>query len=180
MAHRLVCPFLLILLGCLGGCQWFQAPPDPDERPEVEEANRRMLTAIRQGDAEEVRRQIIAGAEVNLEGPVQTRPIPIMVAARRGDPAVMRVLMEAGADVNVRDAMGATPLMHAAWEGHAEAVRMLVGAGAEVNAQNVEGVTALEAAKERNQTEVVQILLQAGAESPDPPEALADPAIEPF
>ena len=175
MAHRTVYPLLLVLLAYLGGCRWFQDPPDPGDRPEVAEANRQMLAAIRRGDAEEVRRQIYAGAQVNLGAPVQTRVIPIMVAARRGDPAVMTVLIEAGVDVNVRDAMGATPLMHAAWEGQAEAVRMLLQAGADVDAQSIEGVTALEAARERSQAEVVGILLQAGAQDPDPLEGLGEP-----
>jgi uncharacterized protein len=167
MVCRDVYAVFVIMLLCLSGCA-SQAPLERGDGAEADEARRQLISAIRNGDAEEVGRQIRAGAEVNVEGGNHTRPIPIVLAARKGDPTVMAQLMEAGADVNVRDAMGATPLMHAAWEGHAEIVRMLLQAGVEVDAQSAEGVTALEAAREREQTEVVEILLQAGAQDREP------------
>jgi ankyrin repeat protein len=125
--------------------------------------NQKLMDAAEKGDAEEVRRLITAGADVNFTTQHGFRPLLMAVYYAHLDAA--RVLLAHGADVNYKGFSEGTALIFAAGSGHTEIVSLLLGAGADVNlALPRGGETALHVAVFSDRTEVVQRLLQAGAD----------------
>lgn len=95
--------------------------------------------AIRRGDADGVRLDLLAGADPN-RGSVL---LPLGLAAMLGQVEVMRVLVDAGAEIDWRDRVGRTALSHAAEGPRVEPVRFLLDAGAAVDALDDDGLTPL-------------------------------------
>ncbi|MBD1930863.1 MULTISPECIES: ankyrin repeat domain-containing protein [Cyanophyceae] len=128
-----------------------------------------LIQAASDGNAEQVRALIQAGADVNR----RTNSTALCNAASRGHDEIVRMLIEAGADVNKRAFAGSfNPLLHAASQGYLDIVRALVEAGADVNARVEDYCNALEYAelgmmkghhKGRQHAEVIELLKQAGA-----------------
>ncbi|WP_277879694.1 ankyrin repeat domain-containing protein [Coleofasciculus sp. FACHB-501] len=126
-----------------------------------------LIQAVSDGNAEQVRALIQAGADVNH----RMNSTVLCNASLEGHYEIVRMLIEAGADVNKRDSEGDfNPLLRAAYAGHLEIVRTLVEAGADVNAEGF--CNPLEYAelgimeghhKGGQHTEVIELLKQAGA-----------------
>jgi uncharacterized protein len=125
--------------------------------------NQELMKAAESGDAQEVRRLITAGADVNFTTEHGFRPLLMAVYYAHHDAA--RILLVHGADVNYAGFSEGTALIFAAGSGHTELVSLLLGAGADVNlALPRGGETALHVAIFSDRTEVVQLLIQAGAD----------------
>ncbi|MFG0253258.1 MAG: ankyrin repeat domain-containing protein, partial [Phycisphaerales bacterium JB038] len=120
------------------------------------------------GDIEGIRRELEAGADVNLPlappGEKWLNATPLMVAAINGQLEAARALIEAGADLELQTDRGATALAAAALYSQGEMVQLLLDAGAEVNPTDAPDRTPLMAAATSGTTEIVQLLLDAGAD----------------
>lgn len=118
--------------------------------------------AAYEGDVDEVRRLVEAGADPNAHNDFGASAMS--VAAATGDAAVIRELLKGGADPESPNAEGQTALMAVARTGHVEAARLLLRAGADVNAkERWGGQTALMWAAAQRQPEMVRVLVKAGA-----------------
>lgn len=128
--------------------------------------DRRVLDAVKRGDAEGVRRELRAdpGQALARDAGGETA---LHWGAFCGHAAVCEVLLRADppADANARDAGGRTPLHEGASRGRAEACAVLLRHGAEVAARTLppDGWTPLHAAAVAGSTPGVAFLLQAGA-----------------
>jgi uncharacterized protein len=114
-------------------------------------------SAVRNGNAGEVRRLIDQGADVNQVS-ADGAYTPLIEAAYRNRQEVVELLLAHGAKVNVPSANGWTALMSAAWEGHTAIVRLLLGKGANRALKNSRGDTALSLAEAAGNGEVVALL----------------------
>jgi ankyrin repeat protein len=125
--------------------------------------NQKLMKAAESGDAEEVRRLITAGADVNYTAEHGFRPL--LMATYYAHLDAVRVLLAHGADVNYTGFSEGTALIFAAGSGHAQLASLLLDAGADVNlALPTGGETALHVAVFSDRTEVVQLLSRAGAD----------------
>lgn len=87
-----------------------------------------LVCAVRQGEAEEVRKLIGLGANPNAKSRHEKRPV-LSIAAIADHGGVAGVLLGAGALIEARDGGEATAIYHAAILGHAEMVKLLWDAG---------------------------------------------------
>jgi uncharacterized protein len=125
--------------------------------------NQKLMKAAESGDADEVRRLITAGADVNFTTDHGFRPLLMAVYYAHLDAA--RILLAHGADPNYTGFSEGTALIFAAGSGHTQIVSLLLNEGADANlALPRGGETALHVAIFSDRTEVVQLLLQAGAD----------------
>lgn len=135
----------------------------------------RLLSAVRAGKTEQVRKLLRAGADPeSRNGDGRTA---LMLAAASGHRPVVYTLMLFGADVNARSdlklgrgelALDRTALMVASgiWSlGLPEVVAQLLGYGAKVNDVDGDGRSALAHAVEAGHADVVRELLEAGADA---------------
>ncbi len=126
-----------------------------------EQENAALIKAAQEGDAENIRRLIAEGADVNAtSGGLWT---PLLIASLGGDAEMVSYLFDNGASVDAQNGKGCTALMVATIEGHREVVRALIEHGADVNARNQNGWTALRFAVSMDETEILRALLDAGA-----------------
>ena len=112
---------------------------------------------IMEGDAEEVRKCIKRGADVN-------NTVALVVAFRTGNTEIIKILMENGADVNIKNKYGTTSLTHAAWYGCTGLAKLLLEYGADVDAKDNRGWTALMWASLIGNIEIFKLLLENGAD----------------
>jgi ankyrin repeat protein len=126
------------------------------------EEQKRLITAARSGDVEEVKALIAVGFDVDCE--LKYGATALMLAAAKGQEEVVRLLIEAGAKVNRRNRFGATPLLEASEKGHVSVVKLLVDLGAEVNLPHNNGNTAILAATIRRDRKTIKMLLELGAD----------------
>src|SRR5438309_11513448 len=89
------------------------------------------MKAAESGDADEVRRLITAGADVNFTTEHGFRPLLMAVYYAHLDAA--RILLAHGADVNYTGFTEGTALIFAAGYGHTETVLLLLEEGARVD-----------------------------------------------
>jgi uncharacterized protein len=93
-----------------------------------------LIVAVKNGDADQARKLIDLGADVNRRDP-DTGLTPLMLAAGRADLPTVCLLLEADADVFTADSgAGATALHKACQGGSLEVTQALVEAGAFVDA----------------------------------------------
>ena len=116
---------------------------------EIQRYNKDLLLAARNGNVEDVRRLLRAGADV--ESKDYWEMTPLSRAATWGHPGVVEFLVnEGGADVESKDGGGRTPLSRAATWGHLDVVEFLVReGGADVASKDSRGETALDLAREQ-------------------------------
>jgi len=107
--------------------------------------NKQLLEAAANGNIEEVKTLIAAGADVNTSNDKTT---PLYYAVGEGHTTIVNKLIAAGADVNFVDGSSQTHLHMAARFGYIEAARALIAAGADVNALNSSEKTPLDNAKD--------------------------------
>lgn len=137
-----------------------------------------LLNYIEQGDLDQIRSLIAAGADVNFRGNDPDGETTLNRAIAAEQPGIVRLLIKAGADVNsVGRLSGWSPLMAA----HEQPLILqeLIAAGADVNARSVVrelvsplsgekirrgGETALHFAAAANNSEAIRILIDAGAD----------------
>jgi ankyrin repeat protein len=87
----------------------------------------RLVESAREGNMENVRRLLKAGAEVNSR---YNRNTALMKAAQWGHAEICRLLIKRGVDVNAQDHHGDTALMNAAWGGYSDICKLLLENGA--------------------------------------------------
>lgn len=130
-----------------------------------------LTVAAERGDADEVRKLIAAGVDLNERD--KSGYTALVWAARNDNSHIAEALIEARADMNARDcaANGWTPLIHAIHKNNTDMARLLIESGADENAKagkctekSVEhGATALWHAAGEDNAEVVEALLAKGA-----------------
>jgi hypothetical protein len=116
--------------------------------------------AAMSGDAEEVRRLLDTGADINKTN-LWTDSTPLMDAARSGHLEVVKMLLDEKADVNARDLKGRSALMAAAMAGHAGVVEELLNRGSLVMTSDAKGTTPLMYASKSGDKETVRLIKQA-------------------
>ncbi len=119
--------------------------------------------AVYEGDADEVRRLLDAGADVSLANDYGATPMSL--AAEVADTEILRLLLGAGADADSANPEGQTALMAVARTGNTEAARLLLEHGASVNArESWGGQTALMWASARRHPDMIELLIANGAD----------------
>jgi ankyrin repeat protein len=141
--------FAAIALACIclvvvvyGGSR----PSMPKE--ELDRAGRSPLFyAARDGDVDEIKRLIRAGADVNLKD--VNGHTPLHFAAQEQKVEAAKTLLEAGAKLDEKDRHGNTPLMRAVAtsRGEGEMIRLLRKWGADPFAKNNYGISPVESAR---------------------------------
>ena len=121
-----------------------------------------LLDAVREGDADEVRALLEAGADANLRDAEGWTVL--MLVTVKGHLEAARELLNAGADVDTKNEKGWTALRFAVSMDDTEALRLLLDAGANVNEPDAEGDTALMQATREKSTESLDLLLAYGAD----------------
>jgi ankyrin repeat protein len=121
-----------------------------------------VAAAARDGDFDQVRELIAAGAAVNE--PERDGSTAVLWAAYQSNPAMVDALIEAGADVNAPNRLGVTPLLQAARTGDAPVIRVLLEGGADIAAATREGETPLMAAARTGRSDAVSVLLEHGSD----------------
>jgi ankyrin repeat protein len=146
----------------------YEARKADDERRAGEQA---LMAAVTKGDVDEVRRLVVAGAEVDERFPMvngfNDAHTPLLVAARDGHVQAVTLLLEAGADVNaVEPTFGAVPLHKAVYNGHVDSTRIIAGRpGVDLNFQGAtNGYSPLHDALWHGYDECARILVEAGAD----------------
>ncbi|MDR0784840.1 MAG: ankyrin repeat domain-containing protein [Treponema sp.] len=112
---------------------------------------RLLLTACADGDAEQVKIAVDAGADVNAE---ENGVSPLMFAAYASNAAAVESLVKAGADVNFSNTDGVSALFIAAYMGHTQVVKVLASSGIRSQDRNL----ALHIAKEQGMQDTVEVL----------------------
>ncbi len=134
----------------------------PSARADQATISSDFFSALRNGDAQQIREALDKGESVNARDAKGNTPL--ILAASYGDRASMKLLLDRGAQVNVANAEGATPLIRAADD--YDKVRLLVDHGADVNARSALGETPLMlAARPVNSHRAVKLLLEHGADA---------------
>ncbi|MEW6363238.1 MAG: ankyrin repeat domain-containing protein [Acidobacteriota bacterium] len=134
-------------------------PAAPPGQRMTEEATRRLLEAVDNGDVDAAIAAVKDGADVNAKQSLGFTAL--MTAASRGKPTDIEFLLSHGANANARNNVGATALMSAALDGKADIVQALVTGGADVDAVNNSGETALMMVK--GSAAVARVLIDARA-----------------
>jgi ankyrin repeat protein len=124
-------------------------------------AENALITAVRHGDRDAIRRLVQQGAKVNVAGADGSTALHWAVEA--DDLETARLLLNAGADAKAANRYGVTPLQLAAVNGNAGIMRDLLDAGADPNAVLPEGETVLMSAARTGSTAAIALLLDRGA-----------------
>jgi beta-lactamase regulating signal transducer with metallopeptidase domain len=171
--------FCALVIGAAGVAAWVLQPPrvayaevysgsdrDDDRDSDTNVLNRgagaRLVQALMDGDAAEVRALIAAGADVNHWTPGDGTPL--IMAARLNDAALAQTLLAAGADVNQPARGEGNALIVAAAEGYLDLVRLFVETGADVNAIVRGDETPLINAAREGHVEIARYLIERGAD----------------
>ncbi len=119
--------------------------------------------AARDGDLEQVRALIDAGADLDAQG--DNGETPLNTAILKGHVLVATLLIDRGAGIQARNKGGFTPLHAAAYANAVEIAEQLLSRGADVNdQQNKAGGTALSVASEEGHAGVAKVLIAHGAD----------------
>lgn len=131
---------------------------------EQERINSRLINAASNGNIEEVKESIDAGAQ--LDAGVAGRENALTQAACNGHTEVIKLLLANGADVDAKNLGGCTALIETvcAFFSEPESIKLLLEKGANVNAKADDGSTALIWSAARGRTEIEEILLSNGAD----------------
>ena len=122
----------------------------------------RLAQAANQGDIDECRRLLAAGADPAFAD--ADKFTPLHEAAQGGHPTVCALLIEAGASLDAVDKTNNTPLHQAARFNHPEVVRTLVKAGGELERPAFEGRTPLCQAALYGSKDALEALIDVGAD----------------
>lgn len=125
-------------------------------------AQTEVADAAARGDADEVRRLVQGGFDVN--GRQADGATALHWAAYHGDEGLAELLLEAGADPAIANRNGATALWLAASRGEADVIEALLEGGADANEELPLGRRPLMLAARSGVVEAVQVLLDHGAD----------------
>ena len=120
-----------------------------------------LITAVRNGDAAELRARLAGAVDVNARQP--DGATALHWAVHHEDVVAAELLIGAGADADAANDLGVTPLLMACRRGHGGLVERLLAAGADANAALPSGETALMAAARAGSLAAVNALLARGA-----------------
>ena len=138
---RILVPCLLGLLTIVPLYRWVaakaEAPPSVSVVPQVAQT---LTDAAQQGNSEQVRRFLAAGADPNAPDS-KFGVTPLSWAAMHGQVELVQLLIEKGAKPNQPNKDGSFPLHCAAFLGQDAAVRVLLQSGADVTARTQRGYT---------------------------------------
>lgn len=121
-----------------------------------------LYAAIALGTADDVRRELEAGAEIIAYD--DWGRTPLLLAMQTGDFEKIELLHAAGGNLEEAGYSGMRPLMYAVESGNTAVLKRLIECGADLDAQNEFGETALMQAVQLNEVECVRALLEAGAD----------------
>lgn len=119
---------------------------------------------VHDGPAEDLRRAVADGAEVNAPG--AGGQTPLMAATLRGALEHVKVLLELGADVSIGEENGYTPIHGAGFQGRAEVMQALIDHGMDPDDLHEDGYRPIHRAcwgGEQRHADTVEVLLKAGA-----------------
>ena len=126
-----------------------------------------LFKAVEQCNAQELKRALEQGADVNTQN--KFRETPLHIACALGCLDCATLLLERGAGANALDNLGLTPLLHASAEGCPELVSLLLDHGANIeHREYVCNMNALHTAAQADNASVVSQLIQLGLAVDDP------------
>mmetsp|Transcript_11213 Transcript_11213/g.21353 ORF Transcript_11213/g.21353 Transcript_11213/m.21353 type:complete len:648 (+) Transcript_11213:99-2042(+) len=128
----------------------------------MERKNEALRGAASGGRADEVRRLVELGA--NVQAPGLFGYTALHWAADEGHIETLKILVKLGADVGTQNHDAETALHLAAVRGHLETVKVLVELGADVDTQDENGVTALHLAARNGNTGTAKVLVEMRAD----------------
>ncbi|KAJ5404145.1 hypothetical protein N7509_004016 [Penicillium cosmopolitanum] len=128
--------------------------------PTLGEAISSLHKATKNGDIEEVRLLLEAGADIAAPDEGWT---PLHIASRYGHVNIVLLLLKRKVEINPTDNRGCTPLHLASAHGCSQEASLLLEHGAEVEHENFQGETALICAAQSGHELIVRYLLQHGA-----------------
>ncbi len=131
------------------------------ERPVIVR-NKTLLHAVSRGDAADVERHILKGADPNEARKSGWRPLHYAVLRNKAD--VARVLIKHGADIDARTGKGATCLHMCIERDYAEMAELLLAHDPDLTLLNADGWTPLHAAAARDRIALAKRLLEKGAD----------------
>jgi len=124
--------------------------------------DKKLLTAIENGDLPEVRKFVSQGASVNaIEVGIFGRK-PIHIAAEKNYKDIIEFLLGKGVSVDDTSNYGWTPLHYTASKGCLEVAKFLVDKGANINPQNIYGREPIHIAAEYDNKNIIELLLNKG------------------
>ncbi|MGG4492591.1 ankyrin repeat domain-containing protein [Brevibacillus reuszeri] len=124
---------------------------------EMNELNHALLTAVTQGNKEEVTKLLADGADIDATD--ETGRTSAMIAVHTNQLELFILLVEHGANINIRDNRLDNPLLYSGAEGKLDFVKAAIAAGADTTVTNRFGGTALIPAADRGHVEIVRELL---------------------
>jgi ankyrin repeat protein/mono/diheme cytochrome c family protein len=145
------------------------------ERREASSIAPELVKAIRDADAQAVRKLIDAGAEINAQDAAGNTPL--ILASFYASPKCVALLIAKGADANAANKAGVTALVRAAT--NYEKTRLLVGAGAKVRVRTADlgNSPLILAARRAGNSRTVKLLLERGASATERNDAGVSPII---
>lgn len=125
---------------------------------------RPLAEAARDGNADGVRQQLLAGVSAN-QLDLDNRPA-LVLAALNGNAEIAKLLLDGRATPDLRDREGRTALMLASERGHVGVVQTLIAGRANLNLiERSSSATALMMAAREGHLRVVEALVQAKADT---------------
>ncbi len=154
---------ILLFAGLSQLLPWSPRTVGAGDQREAKPISRAMVSAIRDADAQAIRKLIEDGADVNARDAEGNTPL--ILASFYASPKCVDLLLEKGADANAANKAGVTALIRAATS--YEKTRLLVDAGAKVRVRTADlGNTPLIlAARRAGNSRTVELLLEHGADA---------------
>lgn len=141
-------------------------PSSANEAYAQQQSKRSLNQAVVDGDIDQVKSEISAGADVNTKDG-RTGLTLLQIAINKKHTEIIQLLLDKGADVNIKDKQGRGPIHLAVVTGQKDIVEKLIAKGADINAIDGRAENALTLARKNNQTEITELLLKNGAKEPD-------------
>ncbi|WP_341823711.1 ankyrin repeat domain-containing protein [Wolbachia endosymbiont (group A) of Agelastica alni] len=126
--------------------------------------DKKLLTAIENGDLPEVRKFVSQGASVNAIEVGIFGKKPIHIAAEKNYKDIIEFLLGKGVSVDDTSNYGWTPLHYTASKGCLEVAKFLIEKGADINAENMYGKKPIHRAAEDNHKNIIELSSWQGSQ----------------